>query len=354
MSRTWLPPISLDNPPSASNGGPLKYPVTLIEGDGIGPEVTGATARILNAAGAPISWEKSLGGLKAVEEYGHPMPKATLDSIRKNRLGLKGPLATPKGKGYRSANVHLRQELDLYVGYRPVQTLPGIQTPYKDVNIIVLRENTEDLYAGIEHAITEDTILTLKVSTHRSGDRIARWAFEHMRNHGRRSIMCCHKSAVVPMADGAFADAFDAVAADYPYIESGQLEVDSLAFELARNPEPFDVLLLQNLYGDILSDLAAGLVGGLGVVPGANIGDRIAVFEAVHGTAPDIAGQGIANPLAVLSSGLLLLNYVGEQKIADRVQRAIFDVLEEGKHLTGDLGGNADTNQFTEAIIDKL
>jgi len=332
----------------------LKYPVTLIEGDGIGPEVTGATTRILDAAGAPIIWEKALGGLSAVETHGHPMPEETLNSVRKNRLGLKGPLATPKGKGYRSANVHLRQELDLYVGYRPVQTLPGIKTPYDNVDIIVLRENTEDLYAGIEHAITDDTVLTLKVSTHRSGERIARWAFEHMRNHGRRSILCCHKSAVVPMADGAFADAFDAIASDYPYIESGQLEVDSLAFELARDPTPFDVLLLQNLYGDILSDLAAGLVGGLGVVPGANIGDRIAVFEAVHGTAPDIAGQGIANPLAVLSSGLLLLEYVGEQKIADRIQTAVFDVLEEGKHLTGDLGGDADTARFTEAIIDKL
>jgi isocitrate dehydrogenase (NAD+) len=332
----------------------LKYRVTLIKGDGIGPEVTGATAQILNAAGAPIEWEEALGGLAAVEAHGHPMPDATLNVIRRNRLGLKGPLATPKGKGYRSANVHLRQALDLYVGYRPVKTLPGIETPYDDVDIIVLRENTEDLYVGIEHAITEDMVLTLKVSTQRSGERIARWAFEHMRNHGRRSVLCCHKSAVVPMADGAFADAFETVAADYPYIEHGQLEVDSLAFELARDPGPFDVLLLQNLYGDILSDLAAGLVGGLGVVPGANIGDRIAVFEAVHGTAPDIAGKGIANPLAVLNSGLLLLEFVGEQRIAERIERAVFDVLEEGKHLTGDLGGDANTARFTDAIIDKL
>lgn len=332
----------------------MKYRVTLIKGDGIGPEVTEATAQILNAAGAPIEWEEALGGLAAVEAHGHPMPAATLDAVRRTRLGLKGPLATPKGKGYRSANVHLRQELDLFVGYRPVKTLPGIKTPYKDVDLIVLRENTEDLYAGIEHAITPDTVLTLKVSTQRSGERIARWAFEHMRNHGRRSVLCCHKSAVVPMADGAFADAFEAVAADYPYIEHGQLEVDSLAFELARDPVPFDVLLLQNLYGDILSDLAAGLVGGLGVVPGANIGDRVAVFEAVHGTAPDIAGKGIANPLAVLNSGLLLLEFVGERRIAERIERAIFDVLEEGKHLTGDLGGDADTARFTAAIIDKL
>ena len=332
----------------------MEYRVTLIKGDGIGPEVTGATCRILNAAGAPIEWEEAPGGLEAVDQYGHPMPEATLNSVRKNRLGLKGPLATPKGKGYRSANVHLRQELDLYVGYRPVRTLPGISTPYSDVDLIVLRENTEDLYAGIEHAINEDTVLTLKVSTHRSGERISRWAFEHMRNHGRRSILCSHKSAVVPMADGAFADAFERIAKEYPYIEHAQMPVDSLSFELALDPTPFDVLLLQNLYGDILSDLAAGLVGGLGVVPGANIGDQIAVFEAVHGTAPDIAGKGIANPLAVLMSGLLMLEYVGERKVAQRIEKAVFDVLEEGKHLTGDLGGNADTARFTEAIIDKL
>jgi isocitrate dehydrogenase (NAD+) len=332
----------------------MKYQVTLIKGDGIGPEVTEATARVLNAAGAPIEWEEALGGLAAVEAHGHPMPEATLNSIRKNRLGLKGPLATPKGVGYSSANVHLRKVLDLFVGYRPVKTLPGVKTPYEGVDLVVLRENTEDLYAGIEHNIDKDTVMTLKVSTRRAGERIARWAFEHMRNHGRRSILCCHKASVVPLADGAFADAFEAISRDYPFIEHGQLPVDSLAFELARNPEPFDVLLLQNLYGDILSDLAAGLVGGLGVVPGANIGDRMAVFEAVHGTAPDIAGQGVANPLAVLMSGLLLLQYVGEQAIADRIERAVFDVLEEGKHTTRDLGGDADTARFTDAIIDKL
>jgi len=328
--------------------------VTLIEGDGIGPEVTGATCRILDAAGAPIEWEPALGGLAAVEAHGHPMPKTTLDSVRKNRLGLKGPLATPKGKGYRSANVTLRQELDLYVGYRPVRSLPGVKTPYENVDLVVLRENTEDLYAGIEHKVGADTVLTLKVSTQASGDRIAKWAFEHMRNHGRRRIDCCHKASVVPLADGAFVDAFYRVAADYPFVAQGDMPVDSLAFELARDPDPYDVLLLQNLYGDILSDLAAGLVGGLGVVPGANIGDRCAVFEAVHGTAPDIAGKGVANPLAVLLSGLLMLEYVGERKIAQRIEQAVFDVLEDGKHITRDLGGDADTARFTEAILDRL
>jgi isocitrate dehydrogenase (NAD+) len=300
----------------------MKYRVTLIKGDGIGPEVTSATCQVLAAAGAPIEWEEAPGGADAVERYGSPMPKETLDAVRNNRLGLKGPLMTPKGRGFRSANVTLRQALDLYVGYRPVKTLPGIETPYKNVDLVVLRENTEDLYAGIEHEITPGTILTLKVSTRRAGERIARWAFENMRYTGRRLVHCCTKAKV--------------------------------AFELARDPTPYDVLLLQNLYGDILSDLAAGLVGGLGVVPGANIGDRIAVFEAVHGTAPDIAGKGIANPLAVLNSALLLLQYVGEHKIAARVERAVFDVLEKGEVRTGDLGGTANTAQFTEAIIDAL
>jgi isocitrate dehydrogenase (NAD+) len=332
----------------------MQYRATLIKGDGIGPEVTDATCRVLAAAGAPIEWEEAPGGALAVEQYGVPMPEATLDSVRKNRLGLKGPLMTPKGKGFRSANVTLRQELDLYVGYRPVQTLPGIETPYKGVNLVTLRENTEDLYAGIEHEVTPGTVLTLKVSTRAAGERIARWAFENMRYTGRRGIHCCTKAAVVPLADGAFQDAFEAVGAEYPYIEKALLPVDNLAFELAQDPTRFDVLLLQNLYGDILSDLAAGLVGGLGVVPGANIGDRIAVFEAVHGTAPDIAGRGIANPLAVLGSALLMLEYVGEHKIKHRIERAVWDVLEEGRHLTGDLGGSANTAGFTDAIIDKL
>jgi len=332
----------------------MKYRVTLIKGDGIGPEVTEATCRVLDAAGAPIEWEEAPGGAEAVERYGKPMPEATLAAVRRNRLGLKGPLMTPKGKGFRSANVTLRQELDLYVGYRPVRSIPGIDTPYKDVDLVVLRENTEDLYAGIEHEITPGTILTLKVSTRTAGERIASWAFENMRYTGRRKIHCCSKANVVPMADGAFVDAFERIGAEYPYIEKQTLPVDTLSFNLAQDPRPYDVLLLQNLYGDILSDLAAGLVGGLGVVPGANIGDRIAVFEAVHGTAPDIAGKGIANPLAVLNSALLLLQYVGEHKVADRIERAIFDVLEAGRVRTGDLGGKANTATFTDAIIDRL
>lgn len=332
----------------------MKYRVTLIKGDGIGPEVTGATLKVLAAAGAPIEWEEAPAGLEAVEKYNNPMPDVTLQSIRKNRLGLKGPLMTPKGRGFRSANVSLRKALDLYVGLRPVKTLPGIKTPYDNVNLVVLRENTEGLYAGIEHEVTPGTVLTLKVSTRKAGERIARWAFEYARNKGHRLVHCCHKAPVVPLADGAFLDAFCRIGEEYPYIEKGEMPLDNLGFAMAQDPTPFDVLLLQNLYGDILSDLAAGLVGGLGVVPGANIGDGLAVFEAVHGTAPDIAGRGIANPLAVLNSALLMLEYVGELALRDRIERAIFDVLEEGKHITGDLGGSANTAQFTDAIIDKL
>jgi isocitrate dehydrogenase (NAD+) len=286
--------------------------------------------------------------------HGEPMPRVTLDSIKRNRLGLKGPLMTPKGGGFRSANVALRQELDLYVGYRPVRSLPGVKTPYENVDLVVLRENTEDLYAGIEHEVTPGTVLTLKISTRKAGERISRWAFENMRYTGRRRIHCCHKAPVMPLADGAFLDAFRQVGAEYPFIERLDVAVDDLAMMLAMDPSTFDVMLLQNLYGDILSDLVAGLVGGLGVVPGANIGDQVAVFEAVHGTAPDIAGQGLANPLALLMSALLMLEYVGEHKVKARIERAVWDVLEAGTHTTRDLGGKAGTAEFTEAILDRL
>lgn len=332
----------------------MRYRVTLLKGDGIGPEVTGATCRILAAAGAPIDWEEAPAGGDAIDRYGTPMPDETLASIRRNRLGLKGPLMTPKGGGFRSANVLLRQSLDLFVGLRPVRTLPNVPGAWPGVDLVLFRENTEDLYAGIEHEVTPGTVVSMKTSTARAGERIARWAFEYMRYRGRRVIHCCHKAPVNPLADGAFLDAFRRVGAEYPFIEQQDLGVDSLSLMLPMDPARFDVLLLQNLYGDILSDLCAGLAGGLGVVPGANIGSHAAVFEAVHGTAPDIAGRGLANPLAVLLSGLMLLEYVGEWKIAERVQRAVWDVLERGEFLTGDLGGKAGTDTFTDAIVDRL
>jgi isocitrate dehydrogenase (NAD+) len=332
----------------------MRYRVTLIEGDGIGPEVTGASARILEAAGAPIEWERVPAGLAAFEQVGDPLPQAVIDSLKKNRVGLKGPLETPKGGGYTSANVRLRQELDLYTGWRPVQSLPGVRSRYQGVDLVVLRENTEGLYAGIEHEVTPGTIVSLKVSSAGAGVRISRWAFEHACNRGRRKITVCHKKSVLPKGDGAFVDAFFEVGKEYPFIQQEQSSLDDLALGLAQDPSQYDVLLLENLYGDIVSDLAAGLVGGLGVVPGANVGNRVAVFEAVHGTAPDIAGKGIANPLAVLLSSVLMLEYMGELKIADRIRRAVWDVLEKGEVRTGDLGGSANTAQFTDAIIDRL
>lgn len=329
----------------------MSYTVTLIEGDGIGPEVTRAACRILNAAGAPVEWESVPAGLAGIAAYGKPLPDVVLDSLLRNRVGLKGPLTTPKGTGYSSPNVGLRKGLDLFVGLRPVLSMPGVKTKYENVDLVVLRENTQGLYVGIEHEVTPGTIVTLKVASAEAGARIARWGFEYARNHGRRRITVCHKRRVMPLSDGAFVDAFYDVAKDYPFIQIEAMPVDDVAMELARDPSQFDVLLLENLYGDIISDLCAGLVGGLGVVPGANVGDKCAVFEAVHGTAPDIAGLGAANPLAVLMSGVLMMEHMGEHAVARRVGGAIQKVLAEGKVRTRDLGGTATTDQFSDAII---
>jgi len=332
----------------------MSVKVTLIPGDGIGPEVTGATCRLLDAAGAGIEWETVQAGARAYEETGEPVPQAVFDSIRKNTVALKGPLQTPKGKGFRSANVTIRQELELYTGLRPVKSLPGVVTPYRDVDLVVLRENTEGLYSGIEHEVLPDVIISMKVSTKKAATRLAKWGFEYMRNKGRAKITCCHKASVSPLSDGAFVEAFNAVGADYPFVSQANLPIDQLAMGLAMNPNQYDVMFLQNLNGDIISDICAGLVGGLGVVPGANIGDKMAVFEAVHGTAPDIAGKGIANPLAVMLSSVMMLEHIGKHKIAENVNNAILTVLSEGKKLTGDLGGSANTEQFTDALIAAL
>jgi isocitrate dehydrogenase (NAD+) len=330
------------------------YRVTLVEGDGIGPEVTGAVVRILDAAGAPIEWERVLAGQAAHAAVGNQLPDDVIASLRRNRVGLKGPLGTPKGGGFRSANVGLRQALDLSVGWRPVKSLPGVASRYENVDLVVLRENTEGLYAGIEHEVAKDTVVSLKVSTRAAAARIARWAFEHARNAGRRRITVCHKKAVLPRGDGAFVDAFFEVGRDYPFVEQEEQSLDQVAMALAEDPSRFDVLLLENLYGDILSDLCAGLVGGLGVVPGANVGDKVAVFEAVHGTAPDIAGQGLANPLAVLLSACLMLEWMGQHRVAGTIRRSVERVLADGKVRTRDLGGTAGTDEFTAAIVDGL
>ncbi|MEO0603906.1 MAG: isocitrate/isopropylmalate dehydrogenase family protein [Myxococcota bacterium] len=333
----------------------MKHRVTLIEGDGIGPEVTGAAAQVLEAAGAPIEWERVVAGAGAFEQFGHPLPDDVLDSLRRNRIGLKGPLGTPKGGGYRSANVQLRQKLQLFVGWRPVASLPGVTSRYDNVDLVVLRENTEGLYAGIEHQVRDDTVVSLKLSSRDAAMRIARWAFEFARNHGRRKVTVCHKKSVLPLGDGAFVDAFFEVGQDYPFLEQEEARIDQVAMSLAqRGGEGYDVLLLENLYGDIFSDLCAGLVGGLGVVPGANIGHDVALFEAVHGTAPDIAGRGIANPLAVLLSGVLMVEWMGAHDVGRNVRQAIDRVLAEGRVRTGDLGGSASTAEFTAALIDAL
>jgi len=333
----------------------VKHRVTLIEGDGIGPEVTGAAAEVLEAAGAPVQWERVVAGQAAWEKVGHPLPDDVIESLRRNRIGLKGPLGTPKGTGYRSANVQLRQKLQLFVGWRPVASLPGVASRYDEVDLVVLRENTEGLYAGIEHQVRDDTVVSLKLSSRAAATRIAKWAFEFARNHGRRKITVCHKKTVLPLGDGAFLDAFFEVGQDYPFLEQEEASIDQVAMALAQGGgEGFDVLLLENLYGDIFSDLCAGLVGGLGVVPGANIGHDVALFEAVHGTAPDIAGQGIANPLAVLLSGCLMVEWMGARDVGSRVRAAIARVLSEGRVRTGDLGGTANTAAFTAAIIDAL
>lgn len=328
--------------------------VTLIEGDGIGPEVTGAVVKILDAAGAPITWERVLAGQAAHAAVGNPLPDEVLASLRSTRVGLKGPLGTPKGGGFRSANVGMRQALELSVGWRPVKSLRGVSSKYDAVDLVVLRENTEGLYAGIEHEVSPGTVVSLKVSTRAAATKIARWAFEHARHAGRRKITVCHKKAVLPKGDGAFVDAFFEVGRDYPFVEQEEQSLDQVAMSLVEDPSRFDVLLLENLYGDILSDLCAGLVGGLGVVPGANVGDKVAVFEAVHGTAPDIAGQGLANPLAVLLSACLMLDWMGQARIARRIRESVEDVLAAGKVRTRDLGGTAGTAEFTAAVVDGL
>jgi isocitrate dehydrogenase (NAD+) len=332
----------------------MRHRVTLIEGDGIGPEVTGAACEVLEAAGARVEWERVPAGDAAVATTGDPLPDAVLDSLRRNRVGLKGPLGTPKGAGFRSANVRLRQALDLNVGWRPVKSLPGLRSRYEGVDLVVLRENTEGLYAGIEHEVAPGVIVSLKVSSREAARRIARWSFEYVRNRGREKITVCHKKAVLPQGDGAFVDAFFEVGRDYPFVEQEARSLDDVALGLALDPSGWDVLLLENLYGDILSDLCAGLVGGLGLVPGANVGERVALFEAVHGTAPDIAGKGLANPLAVLLSGCLMMQHVGQHDVARRVEDAVAAVLLAGTVRTGDLGGSAGTAEFTAAIVDAM
>lgn len=325
--------------------------VTLIPGDGTGPEIIAAARRVIEASGAPITWEVVDAGEKVLASQGTPLPEAVLASIRRNKVALKGPLTTPVGTGFRSVNVALRQELGLYANLRPARTLPGVPSRYQGVDLVVVRENTEDLYAGIEHMVGEDAAESIKIITRRASERIVRFAFEYARANGRRKVTAVHKANIMKCTDGLFLDCARKVAADYPDIEFEDRIVDNMCMQLVQKPQLYDVLVMPNLYGDIISDLCAGLVGGLGVAPGANLGDGAAIFEPVHGSAPKYAGQNKVNPLATILSGVMMLEYLGEKEAARRIRRAVEKVLVEGKHLTYDLGGQAGTQEMADAII---
>ena len=331
-----------------------EHAVTLLPGDGIGPEVTEAAVRVLDAAGVRIAWDRVEAGGEVVAKYGTPVPEPVLQSIRKRGLALKGPITTPVGEGFRSANVTLRQDLDLYACVRPVKSLPGVTTRFEGVDLIVVRENTEDLYSGLEHRVCPGVVESIKVITERACLRIAHFAFRMAEREGRRKITAVHKANIMKLSDGLFLECCRRVAREHRDVEYGEVIVDNCAMQLVRDPGQFDVLLLENLYGDIMSDLCAGLVGGLGVVPGANIGDDVAVFEAVHGSAPDIAGKRLANPTAVILSSVEMLKYIGETEAARRVEAAVHATLSEPLLRTRDLGGKATTDQFTDAVIERL
>ena len=327
--------------------------VTLIRGDGIGPEVADAVLFILESAAAPIAFEEMVVGREAERTEGDPLPPRVLESIRKNRVALKGPVGTPVGKGFASVNVRLRQTLDLYANLRPVKNVPSVPSRFQGVDLVVVRENTEDLYSGLEHVVVPGVVESLKIITEYASTRIARYAFEYARRHGRRRVTAIHKANIMKLSDGLFLDCFRRVAENYPDIAADDRIVDAACMRLVMNPETFDMLLLENLYGDIVSDLAAGLVGGLGLVPGANIGPDVAVFEAVHGTAPDIAGQDRANPTALLMSAILMLRHLELPDLAERIERALLATLAEGAR-TVDIGGSLGTRAFARAVADRV
>lgn len=328
--------------------------VTLIPGDGIGPEVIGAAVKVLEASGANIEWEEQLAGRAAMERLGTPLPEALVQSIRRTRVALKGPLETRVGSGYRSINVALRKLFDLYANVRPIRSLGGGGWTFAGVDLVVVRENTEDLYAGIEHRIAPGVVESVKVITARASRRIARFAFELAVREGREKVTAIHKANIMKLSDGLFLACARAVARGFPQVAYEEMIVDNACMQLVRQPGRFDVLLLENLYGDIVSDLCAGLVGGLGVVPGANLGRRHAIFEAVHGTAPDIAGRGVANPAAAILSGALLLRHLGDEERAARIEAAVRSVLAGGRYRTRDLGGSATTSEVAAAVVARL
>jgi isocitrate dehydrogenase (NAD+) len=328
--------------------------VSLIPGDGIGPEVMGATVRVLEALRVPLTFEHCDAGSEVISKYGTNLPRETLDSVLKNGVALKGPTGTQIGAGLPSANVALRKGLDLYAALRPVRSVPNVKTRYENVDLVVVRENTESLYTGLEHIVIPGVVESLKIITEKASSRIARFAFEYSRRKGRKKVTAVHKANIMKLSDGLFLDCCRRVAREYPEVTYEEVIVDNMCMQLVRNPEKYDVLLMENLYGDIISDLCAGLVGGLGVVPGGNLGERTAVFEAVHGTAPDIAGKNLANPTALMMSAVMMLEWLDLAEASQRLDRALLRVYSEGRVRTTDLGGTATTVEFTDAVIAAL
>jgi isocitrate dehydrogenase (NAD+) len=333
-----------------------KHTIVLIPGDGIGPEVSAATKRVIEASGLNVEWIELPAGATALEQgHDNVLPDVTVRAIKANRVALKGPVTTPVGKGFKSVNVQLRQKLTLYAAVRPVRSMPGIKTRYENVDLVIVRENTEGLYSGIEAEVVPGVVTSMKVASELGCTRIARYAFRYANRRHRKKVTVFHKANIMKLTDGLFLKCAQRVQEEeYPNIEYEEIIIDAGCMKLVQDPTRFDVLLMENLYGDLMSDLCAGLVGGLGVTPGANIGDEAAVFEAVHGSAPDIAGKNVANPLALIMSGVMMLNHIHEEATADRIKSAYNAVLQEGKTLTRDLGGTAGTNEFADAIIAKL
>jgi len=331
-----------------------QHKITLIPGDGIGPEIAEAARRVIEATGVSVQWEIVQAGAGVIGEYGTPLPEHVLESIKRNRVALKGPLTTPIGTGFRSINVALRQELNLYANIRPARSLPGISSRYNRVDLIVVRENTEDLYAGIEHRVGKNAAESIKIITREASERIARHAFEMAKKESRKKVTVVHKANIMKYTDGLFLECAREVRKDYPDIEFEEMIVDAMCMKLVQAPENYDVLLTPNLYGDIVSDLCAGLVGGLGVAPGANVGYDAAVFEPVHGSAPKHAGFNRVNPLAIILSGIMMLKHIEENDAAERITRAVEEVLVEAAHLTYDLHGSASTSEMADAIISKI
>jgi len=328
--------------------------ITLIPGDGIGPEISDAVKEIIKAAGVEINWDIQHAGADVAETEGTPLPQRVIDSIKKNKVALKAPVTTPIGKGFRSVNVALRKELDLYANLRPCKNIKGIKTPFENIDIVVVRENTEDLYAGIERQVDENTAESIKIITRKASERIAKYAFEYAVKYKRKTVHAVTKANICKFSDGLFLECARKIAQEYPQIDYKEILVDNLCMQLVQKPQQFDILVLPNLYGDIISDLTAGLIGGLGVAQGANIGYDCAVFEPVHGSAPDIKGQNKANPTALLICAINMLKHIGENLAAEKIETALYSVIEEGKILTADLGGSATTKEYTTEIIKKL